>query len=244
MSSYTSNKRKDGFGARYQNLIWDIIYCELKDLKYFYTPFHRFAHNYGGEPWDKDWVKKLEDFINVKDNYPKETEEKNSKKLTTGEVYPFIESNIKKLRESKELKKIKFLFFENKEKIFTRGFNIAVHIRRPNSQDCRIQGANTPDEYYITLINKLRQLYKDKNPLFHIYSQGNVKKFKVYESKDTILHIDEEITKTFFSLASADVLCTSASSFSYTAAMISNGTIFYHKFWHRPLPDWIVVNYY
>jgi hypothetical protein len=43
-------------------------------------------------------------------------------------------------------------------------------------------------------------------------------------------------------LATADILVTSKSSFSYLAAILNvSGVVLYHPFWHYPLHDWIVT---
>jgi hypothetical protein len=44
-------------------------------------------------------------------------------------------------------------------------------------------------------------------------------------------------------LATADILITSKSSFSYLAGILNvRGKVLYHPFWHYPLPDWIVTD--
>ncbi len=44
-------------------------------------------------------------------------------------------------------------------------------------------------------------------------------------------------------LATADILVTSKSSFSYLAGILNvAGIVLYHPFWHYPLPDWIVTD--
>ena len=75
--------------------------------------------------------------------------------------------------------------------------------------------------------------------LFHIYSQGEDKNFEVFKANDTIFHINEDIYSTFISMVVADILVTSASSLSYIAALISDGEIYYKKFWHNPRKEWI-----
>ena len=44
------------------------------------------------------------------------------------------------------------------------------------------------------------------------------------------------------SLATADVLVMSRSSFSYVAAILNrDGAVMYHPFWHRAPSSWITV---
>ena len=75
--------------------------------------------------------------------------------------------------------------------------------------------------------------------MFHIYSQGNEESFNNYKNDDTILHINEDVCKTFLGLVAANILVTSSSSFSYCAALLSDGEIYYKQFWHTPRKDWI-----
>ena len=140
------------------------------------------------------------------------------------------------------MKFIKDCFWKNKEKdVFKNGkINIALHIRRPNNNDNRTGGTDTPDIYYLDIMKKIRNKYKEKELLFHIYSQGNINNFKLYENNDTIFHLNEDIENTFIEMVAADVLVISASSFSYVAALLSDGEIWYKQFWHGPRKNWII----
>ena len=87
----------------------------------------------------------------------------------------------------------------------------------------------------------IRSSFKDKELLFHIYSQGEKDNFKEFESNDTIMHIDENIEDSFIALVADEILVMSPSSFSYVAGLLSDGIVFYKPFWHLPKKDWIVV---
>ena len=105
------------------------------------------------------------------------------------------------------------------------------------------QGSDIPDEVYLEIIHFLRCRYASQNPKFHIYSQGDVKPFEErFGYSDTVFHIDAAIEETFSSMVLADVLVTSASSFSYVAGILSEGAVYYIPFWHPPLPNWIVLD--
>ncbi len=58
----------------------------------------------------------------------------------------------------------------------------------------------------------------------------------------TVFHLNECPFTTFHHMVSADVLVMAKSSFSYSAALFSNGIKIYLPFWHKPLQNWIVVN--
>jgi hypothetical protein len=54
------------------------------------------------------------------------------------------------------------------------------------------------------------------------------------------MHLDESVEAAFSGLVFADALITSASSFSYVAAMLTDGVVYYKKFWHKPSMKWII----
>lgn len=231
----TNTIQTDGFGSQFQNILSAAIYAELNGKKFVYTPFEEMEHNYFNE---ENFVQKKELLINFIGNFNIALKDS----YTCSNSKNFFDNNINRCAESESLKYIKKLFRQNKA--YTDYFdpnylNIAIHIRRPNKDDNRISGANIPDSYFLEVIDKLREIYKPMKLLIHIYSQGDIKNFKLFKSRDTILHIDESVEDTFASMVFADILVTCASSFSYTAGLLSNGIIYYIPFWHKPLPHWI-----
>ncbi len=234
----TNTERSDGFGAQFQTIIATVIYAESNNKKYVYTPFKRVAHNYYNVP---DFIKKKEWLINFIGNF----------EINTGNARPivnliqFFEKNLIRCANSHALKKIKNIFRANKnvnDYFNNEHLNIAIHVRRPNPHDDRIQGANTADNVFLTTINRLRVMYSSKNPLFHLYSQGNRENFTTFNAQDVVLHLNESIEDTFSSMVLADVLVTGASSFSYAAGLLSEGIVYYMPFWHSPLPHWIPIS--
>ena len=75
--------------------------------------------------------------------------------------------------------------------------------------------------------------------LFHIYSQGDISKFKKFANDDVYFYLNDSICDSFIGMVSADILVTSASSLSYIAALISDNEIYYLPFWHNPRKNWI-----
>jgi hypothetical protein len=146
------------------------------------------------------------------------------------------------------MKQIKTTFKKNKINYFINNYetkiNIAVHIRRENIDDLKVGGAGgriSPDSYFINIMNKIREKYKNSNKplLFHIYSQGNECDFNCYVNDDVTFHINKDLFNTFTELVYADILVMSASSLSYSAALLSDGEIYYKAFWHKPYKNWI-----
>jgi nucleoside-diphosphate-sugar epimerase len=240
----TNPERVDGFGSQFQTIIQSVIYAELNNLEYVYTPFKTLEHNYDNDP---DFLMKKEWLINFKDHFEvnANNEVAQLSHSDLGIFINFFENNLINAVNSQSLKKIKKIFRENKnvDKYFDKEhLNIVVHVRRPNPHDNRLYGADTPDDLFLGIINKLRTIYADRNPLFHVQSQGNVENFRAYNAPDTVLHLNESVEDSFTSMVLADVLVVGASGFSYTAGLLSEGVVYCLPFWHRPLPSWIPVN--
>jgi transcription initiation factor TFIID subunit 8 len=244
MNYITIKSRGDGFGAQFQNIIYAICYADYfkNIITYVHVPIHSIEHNYNNDP---DYNTQIEDLMNLRNNIPTQNNYDNLHQIHTTPVYSFFETNIDILLKSEIISKLKKIFWMNKNKNHFNNNckNIAVHIRRPNSFDNRLFGADTPDEYYLKVINNIRNQYNNDKLIFHIYSQGDINNFEKYKNNDTILHIDEDICNTFIGLVAADILVMSRSSFSYTAGLLSDGIIYYHHpFYHRPASHWIVCD--
>ena len=237
MTYITQELRTDGFGAQYQTIINTILYCKKNNKLFVYTPIKSMEHNIDN---DVLFLQKIEKLMNI--NIYKSICEINSNIVTYSvkDSIFFFDKNINNL--DTEINEIKKDFWQNKDKNCFKNklFNIAVHIRRPNPDDNRIMGADTPDKYYLDKINNLRQKYKDKKILFHIYSQGELCNFSKYIANDTILKINMNIFDTFIEMVGADALIMSKSSLSYSAAVLSDGDIYYQQFWHPPMKHWYI----
>lgn len=150
-----------------------------------------------------------------------------------------------------------------------KNIRIAVHIRRGDLHILEKKRL-LPNDYYIKIIEQLSELFsKTKTPhVFEIHSEKANSDFSVQPSdygiygleKETHFPIDadafddfdkidnlklilnEETLSSFENIASADIIITSKSCFSYLGAVLNrNALTIYHPFWHAPLPDWIVT---
>lgn len=251
MTIITTIPRTDGFGAQFQNILVDIIYTKLKtNNTYIFPDIKSFEHNYDNDPLFRE---KLIDYMNLKPHFPNTD---NAENIPHYEPYPGItyrhcDENLTNILKCSMFKELRDIFFENKKTPFdTNFFNVAVHIRRNNQHDSRVEGSDTPDDYYLNVIQHFRCNYKGEKSLkFHIYSQSPSSNFAIhrpssnydmYLSNDTEFHIDEFLLDTFSGLVFADGLIMSGSSFSYAAAMLNGGIIYYKRFWHAPADNWIV----
>lgn len=241
MQYYTNTQGLDGFGAQYQRIILNYIYCKINNLQFVYNPFLKIEHNYNKDPL---FIENIENLINLKKNITNNCQELNTQFINFGIVCKFFESNIDFYCQSEHMQFIKNCFWQNKERDYFKNgkINVAVHVRRPNPHDNRKQGSDTPDNYYLNIIRIIREKYKKIDLLFHIYSQGEDKNFEIFKAEDTILHLNEELPLTFISMVAADILVTSASSLSYAAALLSDGVIYYKRFWHNPRKDWFIFD--
>ena len=241
---YYTSIECDGFGSQYQKTIQTYIYCKMNNLGFAYTPLNYVEHNYTN---DKEYNNKLENVMNLIGNI---TISNDKMKINRFEylktVMPYFESNIDSCCESEHMKFIKKCFWENKDKNYFNNdkINVAIHIRRANPYDKEQAGerVTTPNRYYLEIMNNIREKYKDndKKVLFHIYSQGVIKNFSDLANSDVIFYLNYDICQSFIGMVSAEILVTSPSSLSYIAALISDGEIYYKKFWHNPRKNWII----
>jgi hypothetical protein len=242
---YTSIKSYDGFGAQYQRVIQTYIYCQIHKLNFVYSPLDFVEHNYAN---DNEYNKKLEKLMNLKNNIMNLNETMNVEHFDYGSIImKYFESSIDTCCESTHMQFIKDCFWENKKRDYYQNdkINVAIHIRRENTHDKGQAGerATTPNSYYLNIMNQIREKYKDSNNnkelFFHIYSQGDIIQFQDLVNNDVKFYLNYDICESFIGMVSAEILVTSPSSLSYIAALISDGEIYYKKFWHNPRKNWI-----
>jgi len=244
--------KQEGFGEQYKIAIFYMIYSELIDIPFVYTPFKEVAHNYDN---DENFVNKLEDLIglkNVIENY-----DINKHPISdhfVADVHHFLHNNMDKFQQSKSLQTIKNCFYNNKIDPYAERNNrqnethIAIHIRRNNQHDKNnyYAGLSIPDVIYINIIKAIQQFNGDENKIFHIFSQGNIDNFQVYNNLglNIIFHLDEPLESTFIHMVFADILIVSASALSYVAGILSNKSIYYINHCNPPLPSWNIIQGY
>lgn len=238
---YTNNTLTDGFGSQYQKIIYSYVLCKSHNREFLYSPISIIEHNYNE---DINYIDKLEEIINLKNNIPLFTNQDNVMRLDHMVCVKDFENNVDIYGNNEYMGYIKELFYKKNSNIFDKNiFNIAVHVRRENSHDRGQSGerTTTKDEYYINVMNYIRKLY-NKEILFHIYSQGNIDEFNLYKNSDVKFHINENIEDTFIGLIYANILVMSPSSLSYSAALISNGIIIYKPYWSKPKKEWLIIS--
>jgi hypothetical protein len=246
MKYYTQIKVNDGFGAQFQKIIQTYIYCKMNNLNFAYNKLDYVEHNYAG---DNNFNDKLENLMNLKDNIINVSTNMDYTYLDFNSIVRnYFENNIDSCCESEHMQFIKDCFWKNKSKNYFNNnkINVAIHIRRENSHDKGLAGerATTPNSYYLNIMNSIREKYNnlDKELLFHIYSQGNIENFQDLDRNDVKFYINYDMIESFIGMVSSEILVTSPSSFSYIAALISDGKIYYKPFWHNPRRGWNICN--
>lgn len=243
----------DGFGSQFQTIICAIIFSIKDGQQFIYMPLKHVEHNYNN---DALFTERLEELMNVRSHFTniQDLDEETQKTVTiwdNGDAKDKLDWKIQEFVTPGMLENIRSIFWGNKDRDHFKNNkkNIAVHVRRPNIVDetlldehqKQFQNNNryNTDEYFLGVIQRIRDENKGNDLQFHIYSQTNIRSnFDRYISEDTLLHIDEDICSTFIGLAAADILVTSVSSFSYIAGFFNYGTVIYFPFWHKPLPHW------
>lgn len=255
----------DGFGSQYQSVLSAIAIADYLGIEFVYTPMRDIAHNYNN---DINFINRLIDFTGIRNFYKNANTvsgltKKNVSVLSQigkkpGILYVINSSKIIidnnpdiLFRAKSQLRKVYLSSSKPKLKTFdVNSYNVAVHIRRRNIMDDR--ESFLVNDYYFGVMNDILKKYP--NALFHIYSQANSKicdyssivphGFEGFEKYSCTFHLDEPVEDTFHGMVMADALIMCDSSLSYAAAILSNGEIYYHKFWHKPLPSWIIREEY
>jgi hypothetical protein len=262
---YSTIPFDDGLGAQFQRFAWTCIYAEeCEESTFIYRSPEKMAHNYTGEP---NYIEKLETLMNMKPHYMNYNEARADKTIDNiltpdfYDIFNYVERNIDKCMKSESMARIKKYYWQNKDSVRDRHrlyripdgdctytHHLAAHIRRPNCDDTRPNGGEEyTNEYYIKSLLTIREKYLKQDSSnriqFHIYSQGAEEKFANISGHeilgpDIMMHINDSNEDTYLAMTMADILVTSASSYSYSAAFFCNGDIFYTEFWHKPCSWW------
>lgn len=233
--------RDDGFGAQFQSILWTMLTAEAQGIPFVYTPVEKMAHNYENDPTFLDRMEELMGFRNL---FPLATtmDESQITRAQWPDFYKPIERNMEHYHKLPLFERYKQTFLSRNTSPYSHEyFTVAIHIRRPNTHDIpEDKRGDTPNAYYLQCMSLLRNVLREApKPLqFHIYSQGTPDMFADFEAPDVVLHLNGPPDTGFLGLVYADALVTSISSYSYVAALLSKGVIFYTPFWHPPRAHW------
>ena len=244
---YTNQLRNDGFGANYNTLICAILYAEVYCKAEFVYTKPNLTNIYNEE------ADEYEEIMNLSECFKSinEIENKNDVSIINFmESFSVIESDLNLYLNSDTMKKIRVMFKKNKiVDVLNVDYNhIAIHIRRPSlhknidnveehqegwdktkmtlDQLIQVSPRFTSDDYFINIMNDIRNKYSLKKNMFHIISEGNLEDFKNFKGDDVIFHLNEPVKDSYICMVMSNILVISYSAFSYTAALLSENIIF------------------
>ena len=130
-------------------------------------------------------------------------------------------------------------FLENKA---VGKFYVNLHVRRGDVEEL---GLNSNRYTSLSVIKNVLTnlcLILDTNRIkyeIQLFSQGEISDFKLLNQFPINYQLNKSEIFTFNQLINSEILITAKSSFSYTAALLTSGLVFYEEFWHPPLSQWI-----
>ena len=129
--------------------------------------------------------------------------------------------------------------------------NVALHIRRGDvaAMKSRDQGnwrlRFLGLDWFAGVLATVLENHRAERPLFHVYSQGQPDDFAdLGRGFDLRLHLDAGDQESLFNMSRADVLALSPSTFSFLAAILSQGHKIARIPWWHHLPeqsDWTLL---
>jgi hypothetical protein len=260
----TCSGKKDGAGAQVLAVMSTMLFAEVNHLKYIHTPFVKLQHNYEN---DIEWERKWENFFNLGMGELKIGERvlKINHEIYLDEDPLIIRKQANTLYLVRHCHEFIDLFPNQYSRIKDRlvdkyygssksscdlnydleKVNIAVHIRRGD-----VNGNNqfwdkfTENRYISNVLSKILEIIISQGlePSVCVYSEGEKAGFLELERFNPKFYLNISPFTTFHNLVCADVLLLSKSTFSYSAALLSNGIVFYESFKHRPQNGWIKIN--
>jgi hypothetical protein len=210
---YIANIRGDGIGSQLLAKISTMLYAKRNNMTYVHAPFTRCRRHPDPNPVI------AEKFFNLGYGELKISDVKN--KVNIVNDCNFFAKKPDEYEDIIDLIKERYRMSE-KQCFYDRNVvNVAFHVRRGDvgSSNKRY----TKSEDVLVIRDKLFKLDRklDRKLRFHLFSEGSNDNFK--EFPDFELHLDDGVLETFHHLVMADIFVMAKSSFSYSAALYSNG---------------------
>jgi len=241
----------DGFGEQIKLVIYTMLFAEMNQLKYKYTPLSSMAHNYNNSP---DFVSAKETFLGWLDRFAAaglvvstNGDGSPTPKVNLFDLLHFVVTNIDKLATSPSLAQLRKWFWATQETpvlVSPRRHRIVLHIRQGNPHDRHAASFQLPWSIYAEIISHLRRLYGSGPTEYtlEIISQGSLPA-DITDSVDAV-YLDETLETSFMRMVTADILVVGPSAFSYAAALLSRPSrtlVYYIPHCNPPLPNWQVI---
>lgn len=238
----------DGFGEQIKLVIYTMLFAEMNQLKYVYTPLSSMAHNYNNNP---DFVSEKETFLGWLDRFAAAglVVVPGTPKVNLFDLLHFVVTNIDKLATSPSLAQLREWFWATREEnpeenpvlVSPRRHRIVLHIRQGNPHDRHAASFQLPWNIYAEIIAHLRRLGTTEHTL-EIISQGSLPA-DITDSVDAV-YLDEPLETSFMRMVTADILVVGPSAFSYAAALLAwpdKTLVYYMPHCNPPLPNWQII---
>jgi hypothetical protein len=244
--------RDDGVGAQVQAQLSALAYCRRFGIPYVHSPLNSVEHTTGA-----DEVERWERLFGIGD-----AEERLGDRSTTA-IEDYV-STPALWREPAILRCLHMHQFTDADPDVYSGIQyelrrkyagersygeqgiarVAVHVRRGDVSRSTNRQRYVSTEHVFETIRRVSSevIGNGLRPKITLYSQGSPGDFAdITESLPVDLQLDRDPLWTMERLIEAEVLVTAKSSFSYVAALLSEGAIYYQPFWHKPMSGWTVL---
>jgi hypothetical protein len=129
------------------------------------------AHNYNDDP---EFLEKMENLMNIRPHFvSKDDESLKDEHITVCDMTAkyVIDKNINEYATDDSLGQIKTMFWANKCKAdvfaaYPNRINVAVHVRRANVHDVRVEGTDTSDDFFLRAIQRVRDEHNTNSGVF------------------------------------------------------------------------------
>ena len=262
----TCSGKTDGLGAQTQAIYSALLYAAVHKISYCHTPLNEIAHNYSQ---DSSFSATAERFFSFSKGEKSIRDLNHNHLIINLDFITFLSiklliqylfrSDMKVVFEKSHFhnytnkispkytlikKSLQDKFYTNQKPILVNHdstvLNIAFHIRRGDVNQADI-ARFTDNERILSTLQTITYHLNQKEIAYKlsIYSQGKKEDFGNLSSLAT-LYLNGNVFEDFHHLVKADVLFMAKSSFSYSAALLSDGLIVYEPFWHPPLNEWLL----
>jgi len=255
----TCRGKVDGAGAQAMAAISAMAVARFAGCRYFHSPFTSMSHAIGAR---EDWARRWEGFLNFGDGEALVPENAEPAPLAlvvkdpaayTGRPIVIVERLFallggagERIREDLRSDLRAKYWRSPKAGIPSHrgpadGLTIAIHVRRGDVTRTNNANRYTPDTVVLRQIERVkRTLAPLGRPLtLNLYSEGATADFRAFADAGCHLHTSEDALETFHNMVTADILLGGYSSFTYVAALLSEGIVLDHRVRQPRYSNWI-----
>lgn len=250
----------DGGGAQAHARLATMVYARGVGLRYAHTPLRNVSHRPpGADDWDARWESFLG--LGLDETPAAEIERRASAVVRVDDVTQIRPrpGTLHVVPHGHTYANLHPAGYEPLREVFRERYarspkpagpawytpgavNVAIHVRRGDvarNRETRLTG----NAFVAAAIRDLTGAIREAGarPVVRLFSEGAPEDFGEAASLGVEFRLDEDVFRTFDSLARADVLVMARSCFSYLAALINRGVALHEPAGHRGLPDWLAL---